>query len=451
MPSHSLSTDRQRLIRIAFLGALVPWSHALATAKDWDGNSSAEKKAISLVGADTVLSEEDIEAIQNLIREDRYDDAEAIVEERLRTHPNDGRALANQSRILTYRAEQFRDNSRLDEALEIAERSIQLLPNDPLPYITRANAHRIAQRYEKAFADATTAVQCDPNFPMAHVIRGFACHHLHDLEGMGREAKIGLEIDPRHPESRAMLAAYLFAKGKIDEGISQLDRAIATTPNMAALHFLKGYALEKKGSHREAVDNFTKAIEINDQIPGYFCRRAISLGNAGDFRAALRDVDAAETIMPTYFDVASARAMITQKQKGYGHSGQTIAVGLQSNPQSADLWQGKGFNHYSNRQYSQAIEAFQKALEINPGYGEAHMGIGMVCIQQGKLDEALIHLNRATRHKEHLGRAYFEKSLVYIAKKDYEAAKVELANAIKYEPGNATYQQQLKNIQRFIK
>lgn len=87
MPSHSLSTDRQRLIRIAFLGALVPWSHALATAKDWDGNSSAEKKAISLVGADTVLSEEDIEAIQNLIREDRYDDAEAIVEERLRTIP----------------------------------------------------------------------------------------------------------------------------------------------------------------------------------------------------------------------------------------------------------------------------------------------------------------------------------------------------------------------------
>ncbi|XZE22162.1 tetratricopeptide repeat protein [Pirellulaceae bacterium SH449] len=451
MPSHLLSTVRQQLMRIAFLGALAPWTHVLATAQDFDGIASAEEKAISVVGIDAILSETDVEIIQNLIREDRYDEAEAIVEGRLQTHPDDGRALANRSRILTYRAEQFRDNSRINEALEIAERSIQLLPNDPLPYIARANAHRIAQRYEKAFADATTAVQCDPNFPMAHVIRGFACHHLHDLEGMGREAKIGLEIDPRHPESRAMLAAYLFAKGKLDEGISQLDRAIATTPKMAALYFLKGYALEKKGLHREAVDYFTKAIEINDQIPGYFCRRAISLGNAGDFRAALRDVDAAESIMPTYFDVASARAMITQKQKGYGHSGQTIAVGLQSNPQSADLWQGKGFNHYSNRQYSQAIDAFQKALEINPGYGEAHMGIGMVCIQQGKLDEALIHLNRATRHKEHLGRAYFEKSLVYIAKKDYESAKMELDNAIKYEPGNATYQQQLKNIQRFVK
>jgi tetratricopeptide (TPR) repeat protein len=89
---------------------------------------------------------------------------------------------------------------------------------------------------------------------------------------------------------------------------------------------------------------------------------------------------------------------------------QAIANGFAENPDSDDLWQGHGFNYYNNRQYTQSVDAFKRALEINPGYGEAHMGIRMVYAQQNQLDEALVHLNRATRDKAHLARAYAETS-----------------------------------------
>lgn len=394
------------------------------------------------------LGMDEMEKLQWLIRADRYDEAEAIVDRRLATRPEDAIALAQKSRLMTYRAEQFRVYDKVDEAWQIADRAIQLAPNESLPYIARSNAYRIKQEYEKALADATTAVQRDPNNVMAHVIRGFCCHHLHDLEGMRREAEIGIELDPEFPEARATLVAYLFAKGRLPDGMQELDRAIAIAPDMAALYFLKGYGFEKQRQHRDAVAQYTLAIQCNDQIPGYYCRRALSQVNAGNVSGAMADIEAAERIMPDYVDIASARTMVNQKQRGYGKSGDLIVEGLKKNPRSADLWQGRGFDLYNNRRFGEALEAFNKCLEINPSYGEAHMGIGMVHVEQQKYEDALVHLNRATRHKPHLARAYYEKSRVYSAQRDYAQAFAEIELALQYDPNDQAYRIQKASLAR---
>lgn len=394
------------------------------------------------------LGQNEMDKIQTLIRGDRYDEALVIVRKRLETNPNDATALAQHSRLISYKAEQFRDYSQMDQALSLANRAIQNGPNESLPYVARSNVYRINKAYEKAFADAQTAVEKDPNNVMAHVISAFAMHHLHDLDGMRREAKAGMEIDPEHPEARATYVAFLFANGRLDDGHAELDRAIAIVPDMPALYFLKGYGYEQQGKHREAVAEYTKAIELNDQIPGYFCRRSISRAGAGDHQGAMADVAAAEKVDPNYVDIAAARTVIMQMRHGLGHGEDTIAAGLETNPESADLWQGKGVMFMSQGKYSQAIDAFNKALEINPGYGEAHMGIGMVYKAQGRLDDALLHLNRATRHKEHLARAYFEKSSVFIQKKDYNTALAEVDKALHYDPNEPVSQQQRANLIR---
>ncbi|MFO0939593.1 MAG: hypothetical protein U0930_02380 [Pirellulales bacterium] len=83
---------------------------------------------------------------------------------------------------------------------------------------------------------------------------------------MSREAKLGMEIDPANPEARTY-AAYLFAKGKIDDGIKRVDKAIAVCPKMAAALLFEGaMPWTKKVSIRTRL-NYGMAIKINDQIP----------------------------------------------------------------------------------------------------------------------------------------------------------------------------------------
>ena len=60
-------------------------------------------------------------------------------------------------------------------------------------------------------------------------------------------------------------------------------------------------------------------------------------------------------------------------------------------------------------------------------------------VKLNKLDEAMVHLNRATRHEERLARAYYEKAELYVLQGNREAALVELDKAIQYEPNDTVY------------
>ena len=49
----------------------------------------------------------------------------------------------------------------------------------------------------------------------------------------------------------------------------------------------------------------------------------------------------------------------------------------------------KGMACLQNRQYTQAIELFNKALAIKPNYKPAYAGLGLVYEEMGKVKEAL--------------------------------------------------------------
>jgi tetratricopeptide (TPR) repeat protein len=60
-------------------------------------------------------------------------------------------------------------------------------------------------------------------------------------------------------------------------------------------------------------------------------------------------------------------------------------------------------------------------------------------VKLNKLDEAMVHLNRATRHEGRLARAYYEKAELHVLQGNREAALVELDKAIQYEPNDTVY------------
>ena len=77
---------------------------------------------------------------------------------------------------------------------------------------------------------------------------------------------------------------------------------------------------------------------------------------------------------------------------------------LEINPSYAEAYNNLGNALLQKGQLSKAIDQFQKALAINPNYAEAHSNLGNALLQEGQLDDAVDHFQKALANQSQLFR-----------------------------------------------
>ena len=73
---------------------------------------------------------------------------------------------------------------------------------------------------------------------------------------------------------------------------------------------------------------------------------------------------------------------------------QWVAKAIQANPKNLRAWYQKGWISVK-ADPDGAMVAFQKALEIQPGFAMAHRDLGIILLQKGRYSEARRHLEEA--------------------------------------------------------
>ena len=120
---------------------------------------------------------------------------------------------------------------------------------------------------------------------------------------------------------------------------------------------------KRRVTYREALQCYTKAIQINPEHALAHHNMGVVLHQQGKLDEALKHYKEAIRIDPNYADAHNDMGVTLQKK--------------------GDL-QG-------------ALQCYTKAIQINPEHALAHRNMGVVLRQQGKLDEALKHYKEAIR------------------------------------------------------
>ena len=86
------------------------------------------------------------------------------------------------------------------------------------------------------------------------------------------------------------------------------------------------------------------------------------------------------------------------------------------NPNFGDAYSNLGCFYHSKKRYNEAIEFYGKALEIFPNHPEANFSIGNAYRDIGKIEMALIHLEKAVLYKDDYFDAHLNLSKILIKK-----------------------------------
>jgi tetratricopeptide (TPR) repeat protein len=129
------------------------------------------------------------------------------------------------------------------------------------------------------------------------------------------------------------------------------------------------------------------------------------------------------------------RGYIRQAANDFEGAAQLYAESVRRHP-TAEAWTFLGWLASIRGDYHEAIEHCERAISVDPTFGNPYNDIGAYLLELGQLDEAIPWLEKATRAPRYEAPHYpfFNLGRVYIAKEMYSRAIEQFEHALEVKP-----------------
>src|SRR5207302_6421423 len=84
---------------------------------------------------------------------------------------------------------------------------------------------------------------------------------------------------------------------------------------------------------------------------------------------------------------------------------------------------------------AEAAEDLRRATALRPEQYQGYVNLAQALLQDGKLDEAVVQLDRAVEREPRLASLYATRARAHVLRQDDAAALADLATALEVEPG----------------
>ena len=220
-------------------------------------------------------------------------------------------------------------------------------------------------------------------------------------------------------------------------------------------HYNLGIAYLEAGQYSRAVPEFEAAVKLDPNFIGAhsaLCRAYLEqneLESAGTAVAAALKLDANYqpalllygTLIEAYHDRGKAHLADRQYTEAVAafQKAITLDADLGDNsqvdrPENTHIYVHLGAAYIGMKAYQKAIEALEHAIAQDADLVDAHYHLGYAYVEQGTYDQAIPHLERAIAIAPHLKRAHYNLARAYRESGNLEAATNAVTETLRLDP-----------------
>ncbi len=350
-----------------------------------------------------------------------YDEAIDELEKALKIDPNFVLARNNLDIIL-------KKTGRLEEKVEQLARNIGSVPYDEKKMLELADTYRKLNRYSKSIIYYRKVLDSNPGSFEANYGLGITLKLLGKYDDALEKIRKSLEINVS-PEVYRTLGEIYFNKGVIDLAIKNFQESIALEPSSAEGHFLLGFALGEKGKMNESLEAVRKAITLNPALAQFepnlpidikkhkghweFLKEQLgvpkiseseyqihyNLGTTyrhkGLFDEAKREYDECLRLKSDNPELYLALGEVCLFLNKLDDAIKYLQRSYESDFDSSRCTNALGVAHCLKSNFNEAIELFQKTLALQKDFVPPLNNIGVCKFNRGKTEEAIDYFQKA--------------------------------------------------------
>ncbi|MEW2569287.1 tetratricopeptide repeat protein [Streptomyces sp. NPDC047070] len=202
----------------------------------------------------------------------------------------------------------------------------------------------------------------------------------------------------------------------------------------ALAHTLRGRELRYGGRHREALEEYGRALELDPRLAWAHYGRGYTHQLLDDFPAALAALDRADELAPGTEWIISARAETYRLAGRFEEAVADFDRAVALAPADADPLTGRAVCRTALGRYDEALADFDRALGIEPDNAWALVRRARLRRTRGEPDEAFADFDRAVRVAPDAAWVASERGDAYRLADRSEEAVAELTRALTLKP-----------------
>ncbi len=313
------------------------------------------------------------------------------------------------------------------KALEAFEKALELDPENSGIWNEKGRILGKLERYEEALEAFETVLETDTSFIGALYNKGALLligeSYEKALEVYGK----ALELEPESARGWKGFGSSFFGLRKYNEALEAYKKALNLEPEDGGIHSRLGAVYYELEEFEKALEAFEHALELEPENTFAWNGKGNTLCERGKYREAL---EAYETLMgldhgslPARYNRGVVLIRLKGRKKEYDEVLEKrlkiafkkfldISEKIPEENLDSETWKYRGFARAGLDQYRGALEAFEKALELNSGDPSLELCRGLVLIYLKRYEEALGALEKVDKDEvesEGSGKTFLRK------------------------------------------
>jgi len=226
--------------------------------------------------------------------------------------------------------------------------------------------------YPAAIRWLDSAIHLQSREPDYYVNRGIAKVGMKDTTAMA-DFKKALTLDPEHTAALHNIAVLNRNMGEADASMDQLEKAIESDSSMLYPYLERAYQRMEGGYFKGAIEDYDRALEINDRDPEIWLNRGIAKEKSNDLKGAFSDYTKAIELDERFERAWLNRGNVLSKLGKYREAAEDYTVAIIYRSDYAYAYYNRAIARQHLKQFAEACEDLRRARAFGQVVSEKMM------------------------------------------------------------------------------
>jgi tetratricopeptide (TPR) repeat protein len=249
-------------------------------------------------------------------------------------------------------------------AIAAFNRALELAPGSVGVYIARGGAYLAIDEPDTAWADYTRAIELAPSLALPHLSRAEFYVAINRPESALADVRAALSVEPDNVQALIAQGRAHTLLGDNTAAIAALDRATTLDPQSAAALTYRGMAHAAAGNTKAARGDYDAALALNPVYPLAYAQRGdlrVGLGEPG----AVEDYTRAIDLDPNNATARAGRGLLLWAAGDYPVAITDLTRAISVHPKDPALYHARGRAYRCNGEPARAVADYTRAADLD--------------------------------------------------------------------------------------